>query len=315
MRAVSHVQEAMTVAMLGMLGLTGMRPNQELRYVRGPRRWLGLRGGRLVEVEQRPQQRWQQLPQGEEALGVCRLHARHEQGSTAVHDNGCRFCLGQSCQSCRRSGHPSGINILLSAKPICRLIRLMTCHRCRCCCCAEVWSQAADLAPPEVWAALGGFLLSSALHALARWYQVRGSEHMLSVSGSHVHACSAPALIHEILTHVAVPVQISECAGTATAHELSMMCFVRRRMQGARQQWQQQQARAAAAQDSARRRMAQQRGRFERVLAGAEFEPAAESGSSAVSNGAGPGAFEGVDPASVEEDGLPDGSGVPERCA
>ena len=57
------------------------------------------------------------------------------------------------------------------ARQTCILLSVTNC--CCCCCCrAEVWSQAKSLAPPEVWAALGGFLLSSALHALARWYKV-----------------------------------------------------------------------------------------------------------------------------------------------
>ena len=42
------------MAALGLLAVPGLRlwPEQEVRYTRTPRRWLGLRGGRLVQVVQ-----------------------------------------------------------------------------------------------------------------------------------------------------------------------------------------------------------------------------------------------------------------------
>ncbi len=41
----------------------------------------------------------------------------------------------------------------------------------------ELWAQTRSLAPPEVWAALGGFMLSTLLHWLARWAKV--NQHLL----------------------------------------------------------------------------------------------------------------------------------------
>jgi hypothetical protein len=70
----------MAAAMLGMLALPGLQrmwvPKQEVRYVRTPRRWLGLRGGRLVAVAQPQQQQWQALPQGEAILRPCACFKR-----------------------------------------------------------------------------------------------------------------------------------------------------------------------------------------------------------------------------------------------
>ena len=47
-------QEVVMVAALGVLAVPGLRlwPEREVRYARTPRRWLGLRGGRLVQVAQ-----------------------------------------------------------------------------------------------------------------------------------------------------------------------------------------------------------------------------------------------------------------------
>ena len=38
---------------------------------------------------------------------------------------------------------------------------------------AELWRRTRSVAPPEVWAALAGFLLSTLLHRLAHWHQAR----------------------------------------------------------------------------------------------------------------------------------------------
>ena len=41
-----------TLGVLAVPGLQQLWPKQEVQYTRTPRRWLGLRGGRLVQVVQ-----------------------------------------------------------------------------------------------------------------------------------------------------------------------------------------------------------------------------------------------------------------------
>ena len=52
---------------------------------------------------------------------------------------------------------------------------------------AELWRRTRGIAPSEVWAALGGFLLSTLLHRVAHWHQARC-------------ACCEPVLLAHVWT-------------------------------------------------------------------------------------------------------------------